>query len=103
MRRVLKPGGRLLFVNRGLSPDQSVRKWQNRLKPVLKRNAGGCHLNCTTMASLLGQCDFEGGMTRYSGKHAGSIAVMRRPRRTSQSLLPVAWRLLLVSFLLAAS
>jgi SAM-dependent methyltransferase len=45
MRRVLKPGGHLLFVARGLSPDQSVRKWQNRLNPVWKKIAGGCHLN----------------------------------------------------------
>lgn len=45
MRRVLKPGGRLLFVEHGLSPDQSVRKWQNRLNPVWKRIAGGCNLN----------------------------------------------------------
>ena len=45
MRRVLKPGGQLLFVEHGLSPDQRVRKWQNRLTPVWKRIAGGCHLN----------------------------------------------------------
>jgi len=45
MRRVLKPGGQLLFVEHGLSPDASVRKWQNRLTPLWKRIAGGCHLN----------------------------------------------------------
>jgi ubiquinone/menaquinone biosynthesis C-methylase UbiE len=45
MRRVLKPDGRLLFVEHGLSPDQGVRKWQNRLTPVWKKIAGGCHLN----------------------------------------------------------
>jgi len=45
MRRVLKPGGQLLFVEHGLSPDHSVRKWQNRLNPVWKKIAGGCHLN----------------------------------------------------------
>jgi ubiquinone/menaquinone biosynthesis C-methylase UbiE len=45
MRRVLKPNGRLLFVEHGLSPDDKVRRWQNRLNPVWKRVAGGCNLN----------------------------------------------------------
>jgi len=45
MRRVLKPGGQLLFVEHGLSPDERIRKWQDWLTPVWKRIAGGCHLN----------------------------------------------------------
>ena len=45
MRRVLKPNGQLLFVEHGLSPDGGVRKWQNRLTPLWKKLAGGCHLN----------------------------------------------------------
>jgi ubiquinone/menaquinone biosynthesis C-methylase UbiE len=45
MRRVLKVGGRLLFVEHGLAPDASVRKWQNFLTPLWKRVTGGCHLN----------------------------------------------------------
>jgi ubiquinone/menaquinone biosynthesis C-methylase UbiE len=45
MRRVLKPGGRLLFVEHGRSPDPSVRRWQDLLTPVWKRIGGGCHLN----------------------------------------------------------
>jgi ubiquinone/menaquinone biosynthesis C-methylase UbiE len=45
MRRVLRPGGQLLFVEHLLSPDPGVRKWQNRLNPPWKRIAGGCHLN----------------------------------------------------------
>jgi ubiquinone/menaquinone biosynthesis C-methylase UbiE len=45
MRRVLKSGGQLLFVEHGLAPEESVRKWQNRLTPVWKRIGGGCHLN----------------------------------------------------------
>jgi len=45
MRRVLKPGGELLFVEHGLSPDEGVRRWQHRLTPLWKRLGGGCHLN----------------------------------------------------------
>jgi SAM-dependent methyltransferase len=45
MRRVLKPGGQLLFVEHGLAPEESVQKWQNRLTPIWKRIGGGCHLN----------------------------------------------------------
>lgn len=45
MRRVLKPSGRLLFSEHGLSPDARVGAWQNRLNPVWKKLAGGCHLN----------------------------------------------------------
>ncbi len=45
MRRVLKPGGELLFCEHGLAPDAGVRLWQNRLTPLWKPLAGGCHLN----------------------------------------------------------
>lgn len=45
MRRVLKPTGRLLFVEHGLAPDEGVRNWQNRLAPIWKHVSGGCHLN----------------------------------------------------------
>lgn len=44
-RRVLRPGGRLLFVEHGLSPDASVRRWQDWLTPGWRRISGGCHLN----------------------------------------------------------
>jgi ubiquinone/menaquinone biosynthesis C-methylase UbiE len=43
-RRVLKPGGRLLFCEHGLAPDLPVAIWQRRIEPVWKRIAGGCHL-----------------------------------------------------------
>lgn len=45
IRRVLKPGGQLLFSEHGRSPDQGVRRWQDRLNPVWKRVGGGCNLN----------------------------------------------------------
>lgn len=45
MRRVLKPTGRLIFSEHGAAPDESVRRWQDRVDPLWKRLAGGCHLN----------------------------------------------------------
>jgi len=45
IRRVLKNDGRLLFVEHGLSPDSRVGRWQDRLTPMWRRIAGGCHLN----------------------------------------------------------
>jgi ubiquinone/menaquinone biosynthesis C-methylase UbiE len=44
VRRVLKPGGTLHFVEHGLAPDEPVQRWQHRLEPVQKRVFGGCHL-----------------------------------------------------------
>lgn len=45
MRRVLRPGGRVLFAEHGLAPDPDVRKWQDRVTPLWKKVGGGCHLN----------------------------------------------------------
>lgn len=45
VRRVLRPGGRLHFLEHGLSPDPQVRRWQHRLDSLQARVAGGCHLD----------------------------------------------------------
>lgn len=45
MRRVLKPDGLLLFVEHGRAPEPGVVRWQQRLTPVWRRVAGGCHLD----------------------------------------------------------
>ena len=48
VRRVLKPGGKVLFSEHGLAPDAGVATWQRRVEPVWKRLAGGCHLTRDT-------------------------------------------------------
>jgi len=58
IRRVLKPGGRLLFVEHGESPDPGVKRWQDRLNPIWKRIAGGCYLN-RQIPALLGNAGFR--------------------------------------------
>ena len=45
MRRVLKPSGRLLFVEHGRAPEPRVAWWQDRLTPAWTYLSGGCHLN----------------------------------------------------------
>jgi ubiquinone/menaquinone biosynthesis C-methylase UbiE len=51
-KRVLKSGGRLLFCEHGLAPDEGVAKWQRRIEPVWKAIAGGCHLTRPVTASI---------------------------------------------------
>src|SRR4029077_19893796 len=58
MRRVLRPGGQLLFVEHGLAPESKIGKWQNRLTPVWKKIAGGCHLN-RPIRELVEKAGFE--------------------------------------------
>ena len=45
MRRVLKPAGKLLFVEHGLSPEPGIERWQHKLTPIWCHVAGGCHLD----------------------------------------------------------
>ena len=58
MRRVLKPGGRLLFVEHGLSPEPGVARWQHQLTPVWRNIAGGCHLD-RKMDDLIRSAGFD--------------------------------------------
>ncbi len=58
MRRVLKVGGSLYFVEHGKAPDLRVLKWQNRITPIWKHLSGGCHLN-RDIKGLMAGAGFE--------------------------------------------
>jgi ubiquinone/menaquinone biosynthesis C-methylase UbiE len=63
VRRVLKPGGQLLFLEHGLSPEPGVARWQQRLTPLQRRVGGGCHLNRDPL-SLLNRAGLQMRETR---------------------------------------
>ena len=52
VRRVLRPGGTLHFLEHGLAPETGVRRWQRRFEPWQRRLAGGCHLTRDVPAML---------------------------------------------------
>ncbi len=58
MRRVLKPGGKLLFSEHGRAPDDNIRQWQNRMDGVWGKIAGGCHVN-RDIPTLIGEGGFN--------------------------------------------
>jgi SAM-dependent methyltransferase len=58
MRRVLKPGGKLVFFEHGLSPDPEVQRWQRRCEPINRRVFMGCHLT-RDIPSLLARGGFQ--------------------------------------------
>jgi ubiquinone/menaquinone biosynthesis C-methylase UbiE len=60
VRRVLRPGGTLHFLEHGLAPDERVRRWQRRLEPVQYRLFGGCHLT-RRIVDLLADAGFTVG------------------------------------------
>jgi SAM-dependent methyltransferase len=85
VRRVLRPGGTLHFVEHGLAPDERVRRWQRRLEPVQKRVFGGCHLTRRILPLLEGagfeitdvDIFYEDGAPKFIG--ADSLGVARSP------------------------
>ena len=83
VRRVLKPGGTLHFVEHGLAPEEQVRRWQHRLEPVQKRLFGGCHLTrpivelLTTAGFTINELDvfYEEGAPKFLGADSLGTAV----------------------------
>ncbi len=88
MRRVLKPGGKFVFLEHGLSPDEGVARWQNRLNGVWGKLAGGCHLN-RDPAALVRKAGFEiarldqhdaKGAPKFAGYMTGGVAARKHSR-----------------------
>ena len=85
LRRVLKPGGTLHFVEHGLAPEQAVQRWQHRLEPMQKTLFGGCHLTRPTVELLQGAGFEIAEVDRYYEKGspkvwgANSLGVARSP------------------------
>jgi ubiquinone/menaquinone biosynthesis C-methylase UbiE len=85
LRRVLKPGGTLHFVEHGLAPDERVRRWQHRVEPLQKRLFGGCHLTRPVVQMLtdagfeIAEVDlyYEKGSPKTIGAH--SLGFARSP------------------------
>ncbi len=83
LRRVLRPGGTLHFVEHGLAPDERVRRWQRRLEPTQKRLFGGCHLTrpvvdlLTTAGFTITELDvfYEKGAPKPLGANSLGTAV----------------------------
>jgi SAM-dependent methyltransferase len=83
LRRVLKPGGELHFVEHGLAPDANVQAWQHRLDPLQQRLFGGCHLtreapDALRMAGFeVGDVDayYEKGSPKVLGATSLGVAV----------------------------
>lgn len=83
VRRVLKPGGTLHFLEHGLAPDEKVRRMQRRMEPLNKRMLAGCHLT-RPIADLVTEAGFtikeldtfyEDGAPRFVGADSLGTAV----------------------------
>jgi SAM-dependent methyltransferase len=78
MRRVLKPGGRYVFVEHGRSQRASTARWQERLNPLWSRLADGCNIN-RPIDALVARGGFElTALDRFRGKGPGLFAQMYR-------------------------
>ena len=68
LSRVLRPCGQFLFLEHGLSPDQNVRRWQQRTEPLFKWAFEGCHVTRNIPALI------EQGGFRLDSMHTGYLA-----------------------------
>jgi len=75
MRRVIKPGGKLIFAEHGLAPDAGIAKWQRRIEPFWKPIGGGCHLTRNPVELIKGngfaidqlEADYLPKIPKFSG------------------------------------
>jgi SAM-dependent methyltransferase len=83
LRRVLRPGGVLHFLEHGLAPDEAVRRWQRRLDPLEQRLAGGCRFT-QPIIELLETADFtitqldvfyQKGVPKFTGAYSLGTAL----------------------------
>jgi len=58
MSRILRPGGKLIFFEHGLSPDPRVQRWQRRTEPLFHWAFEGCHVT-RNMPALIGEGGFK--------------------------------------------
>jgi SAM-dependent methyltransferase len=58
LRRVLKPGGKFIFFEHGLSPDAAVQRWQKRTEPLFQWAFEGCHVT-RDIPALISESGFE--------------------------------------------
>jgi ubiquinone/menaquinone biosynthesis C-methylase UbiE len=78
MHRVLKPGGRYVFIEHGKAQSESTARWQDRIDPLWARLTDGCHIN-RPMDRLVTSAGFElASLDRFRGKGPGLIAQMYR-------------------------
>jgi ubiquinone/menaquinone biosynthesis C-methylase UbiE len=70
VRRVLKPGGRFVFIEHGLSNEPSVQRWQRRLNPIQRRIGAGCRLDLDVEAAVRSQPFREVIVDRFLMKKA---------------------------------
>jgi hypothetical protein len=93
VRRVLRPGATLHFLEHGLAPDEPVRRWQRRLSPLHARLAGGCRLT-QPVAGLLAAAGFtvteldafcQPGIPKFTGSY-----FLGRPRPGEATGQPAA-------------
>jgi SAM-dependent methyltransferase len=83
VRRVLKTGGTLHFLEHGLAPDERVRRWQRRLDPLEQRIAGGCRFTrpivdlLTTAGFTIEEVNvfYEKGAPKFAGADSLGIAL----------------------------
>lgn len=82
MRRVLKPGGRYVFIEHGKAESESTARWQDRLDPLWARITDGCHIN-RAVDRIVAGAGFElTSLDRFRGKGPGLLAQMYRGTAT---------------------